>query len=522
MTGDGRERGRDGRPLDESHPPSPEAPADRDGAPERDPARTAMARARHARMDQARATAAGSIAPDGTTTRVATERRTLDNLRRWLTPGIGVKRWLVVTFAGLLILALGVAHVIRQVTRDVEPGGLVGVILDVVTIQFLPYPLRGLIVGIVGLGLLGFGAYRTIGALTAPFLPSSGGGRLVELIYQRKSLARGPRVVVIGGGRGQSTLLRGLKEHTSNLTAIVTVADDGGSSGVLREELGIPPVGDIRRCLAALAEADNLVGEVLEHRFAGSPADAAPESGGPLGGHPVGNILLAAMTQLENGDFEEGVRRANRVLAVRGQVVPAAATPLTLHARTRDGTIIDGQSQITKTAGIERAWVSPPAVAACDDALAAIAEADLIVLGPGSLYTSLLPSMLLPEIREAVVASSALRMYICNVATQDGETADLDLAGHVEALVAHTSPGIVDVVVANNRAADTDRLRPPSEPVRLRWPPDLATPPRLVLEDVVDAQAAHRHDPERLAATIMRVLDQEGAARRRVVGSRTA
>jgi uncharacterized cofD-like protein len=450
------------------------------------------------------------------------ERLAVANLRRWLTPGIGVKRWLLLTFAGLLILSLGAAHVIRQVTRDVEPGGPTGTILDAVTFQFLPYPLRGLIVGIVGLALLGLGAYRTIGALTAPFRPSRGGGRLVELIYQRKSLARGPRVVVIGGGTGQSTILRGLKEHTSNLTAIVAVADDGGSSGVLREELGIPPVGDIRRCLAALADEENLVGEVLEHRFAGSPTDAAPEGGGPLGGHPVGNILLAAMTQLEGGDFEEGVRRANRVLAVRGQVLPAAATPLILHARTHDGHVIDGQSLITKTSGIERAWVTPADVAACEDALAAIADADLIVLGPGSLYTSLLPSLLLPEIRDAVAASPALRVYVCNVATQDGETADLDLAGHVEALVAHAGAGIIDVVLANNRPAEPGALRAPSQPVRLTWPPTLATAPRVVLDDVVDTGAAQRHDPDRLAAAVMRILDREGAARRRTSSSRTA
>jgi len=456
--------------------------------------------------------------------RTDAEQLAATNLRRWLTPGIGVKRWLLVSFAGLLVLALGAAHVIRQATRDLEPGGVAGTVIDAVTFQFLPYPLRGLIVIVVGLGLLGFGAYRTIDALTAPFLPSQGGGggRLVELIYHRKSLARGPRVVVIGGGTGQSTILRGLKEHTSNLTAIVAVADDGGSSGVLREELGIPPVGDIRRCLAALADAENLVGEVLEHRFAGSPTDVAPEAGGPLGGHPVGNILLAAMTQLEGGDFEEGVRRANRVLAVRGQVIPAAATPLTLHARTWDGTVVDGQSLITKTRGIERAWVTPATVAACEDALAAIAEADLIVLGPGSLYTSLLPSLLLPQIRDAVLASPALRIYVCNVATQDGETAGLDLAGHVEALVAHAGPSIVDVVLANNRPGDRATLRPPSEPVRLTWPPSLAAPPRVVLDDVVDGHAAGRHDPDRLAASVMRILEREGAARRRSAASRTA
>ena len=462
--------------------------------------------------------------PDGKVAgrRFDAERLAGANLRRWLTPGIGVKRWLLLTFVGLLVLVLGIAHVIRQATRDLEPGGIAGVILDMLTLQFLPYPLRGLVVGGLGLVLVVIGAYRTIRALTAPLLPSRGGGRLVELIYQRKSLARGPRIVVIGGGTGQSTILRGLKAHTSNLTAIVAVADDGGSSGVLRAELGIPPVGDIRRCLAALAEEESLVGEVLEHRFAGSPTDMAPEAGGALGGHAVGNILLAAMTQLEGGDFEEGVRRANRVLAVRGQVVPAAATPLTLHARTRDGQTVDGQSLITRTSAIEQAWVTPDGVAACEDALVAIGDADVIVLGPGSLYTSLLPSLLLPQIRDAIARSTALRIYVCNVATQDGETAGLDLAGHVDALVAHTGRELVDVVLANNRPGDPATLRAPSEPVRLTWPPTTAPAPRLVLDDVVDGSAAQRHDSVRLAAAVIRIHDREGATRRRAATSRTA
>jgi len=443
------------------------------------------------------------------------------NLRRWLTPGIGVKRWLLLTFAGLLLLALGVAHLIRQATQDLQPGGLTQLILDAVTLRFLPYPLRGLIVSVAGLALVGFGAYRTIRALTAPFTPAQG-GRLVELIYQRKSLARGPRIVAIGGGTGLSTLLRGLKEHTSNLTAVVAVADDGGSSGVLREELGIPPVGDIRRCLAALADSELLMGELLEHRFAGSPSDSAPEAGGPLGGHPVGNLLLAAMTQLENGDFEEGVRRANRILAVRGQVLPAAATPLTMHARMHDGTILDGQSLITRTAGIERAWVTPSDAPACDDALQAIAEADLIVLGPGSLYTSLLPTLLLTQIRDAVAAAPALRMYVCNVATQAGETASLDLAGHVEALVAHAGAGIVDCVLANNRLITPVLPVPPAEPVRLTWPPNLTSAPRLILDDVVDPDRPHHHDPARLAAAVIQIWEREGGARRRVTAVRSA
>ena len=323
------------------------------------------------------------------------------NLRRWLTPGIGVKRWLVVVFIGLLLLALGVAHLIRQATRDLQPGGAAQVLLDVVTLQFLPLALRGVALGLVGLALVAIGSYRAAKALTDPFRTAED-GPLVELIYQKRFLARGPRIVAIGGGTGLSTLLRGLKEHTSNLTAVVAVADDGGSSGVLREELGIPPVGDIRRCIAALADAEPLMNELLQYRFPGRASDPAPEAGGWLGGHAVGNLLIAAMTAVEGGDFEEGVRQMNRVLAVRGQVLPATATPLTLHAELTDGTVIDGQSRIAGASAIVRAWVTPDDVRASEDALAAIAEAELIVLGPGSLFTSLLPSLLLPEIRDAI------------------------------------------------------------------------------------------------------------------------
>jgi len=200
------------------------------------------------------------------------------NLRRWLTPGIGVKRWMLVVFLGLLFLALAFAHFIRQVTRDVEPGPVATGLIDLITLQFLPYALRGLIVGLVGLGLVALGGYRVLRVVTDPLRAPDADQPLVEVIYQKRFLARGPRIVAIGGGTGLSTLLRGLKEHTSNLTAVVTVADDGGSSGVLRERLGIPPVGDIRNCIAALADAEPLMSELLQYRFpAGAAADQAAE-----------------------------------------------------------------------------------------------------------------------------------------------------------------------------------------------------------------------------------------------------
>jgi uncharacterized cofD-like protein len=446
------------------------------------------------------------------------------NLRRWLTPGIGVKRWMLVVFLGLLLLAMAFAHMLRQVTRDFEPSGPFAALIDIVTLQFLPFALRGLIVGVVGAAIVGFGAYRVIRVMTDPLRAPDADQPLFEVIYQKRFLAKGPRIVAIGGGTGLSALLRGLKEHTSNLTAVVTVADDGGSSGVLRQELGIPPVGDIRNCIAALADAEPLMSELLQYRFpAADGSPAAPAVDGPgLAGHAVGNLLLAAMTAIEDGDFEEGVRRINRILAVRGQVVPVTATPLILHAQTSGGATVDGQSRIMRTAGIERVWLTPTDVRASDDALAAISEADLIVIGPGSLYTSLLPSLLLPAIRDAVMTARATRLYVCNVATQEGETAGLDLAGHVLALVAHTMPGIVDLVLANNRFDARIPTGWQAETVRLHWPPaGMTQPPRLVLDDVVDPDNAHHHDPVRLAAAVMRAYEGETASHRRTV-TRTA
>ena len=369
--------------------------------------------------------------------------------------------------------------------------------------------------------------------LMAPFRTGDGDQPLIEVIYQKRFLARGPRVVAVGGGTGLSTLLRGLKEHTSNLTAVVTVADDGGSSGVLRAELGIPAVGDIRNCIVALADAEPMMARLLQYRF------PVPEPEGPaqpdlppvreaealsvgVGGHAVGNLLLAALVELEEGDFEEGVREMNRVLAVRGRVVPATSTVLTLHAALEDGTEVEGQSRIARSDAVERVWVEPSNVRPTDDALAAIAEAELIVIGPGSLYTSILPALLVPGIADAIAASGALVVFACNVATQPGETRGFDLADHVDALARHGLGHLPDVILANNRfdaAAPHDWQ---AEAVRLRWPPASgANGLRLVLDDVVDPDNAHHHDPARLAAAIMRVYERETGVRRRSV-SRTA
>ena len=287
----------------------------------------------------------------------------------------------------------------------------------------------------------------------------------------------------------------------------------------MREELGIPAVGDIRNCIVALADSEPLMGELLQYRF---PGDG--EAG--LGGHTIGNLLLAAMASVQGDDFEEGVRQMNRVLAVRGQVVPATGTAVTLHARLLDGTEVTGQSEIAKSSHIDRVWLTPHDVSAGDDARRAIEEADLVVIGPGSLYTSIMPSLLLPELLSAVRSSPAVKMFICNVATQAGETQGFDLADHLAALERHTGTGWIDVVLANNRFDARRRGGYVASAVKLRWPPATiyseSSAPRLVLDEVVDLDNAHHHDPARLAAAVMHVYERESFGRRRPRVSRTA
>jgi uncharacterized cofD-like protein len=428
------------------------------------------------------------------------------NLRRWLRPGIGVKRWLAVAFLGLTALALAGALALRQLYRDVEVTGPVQAFISVITLQFLPYWVRAAALVVVGVGLFLYGSYRVIRVLLGPFTESAD-EPLVDLVYRRRLLARGPRIVAIGGGTGLSTLLRGLKEHTANLTAVVSVADDGGSTGVLREQLGIPAVGDIRNCLVALAETETAMGELLQYRFG--------TDDGSLAGHAVGNLLITAMNAIDGGDFEAAVREMNRVLAVRGRVVPASGMPLALHARLRDGTEIAGQSRVMRMRGIERVWLEPGDVRASRDALQAIAEADLVILGPGSLYTSLLATILVPDIRAALAAATAPRVYVANVATQAGETEGYDLADHVEALGAHGVADLIDVVLANNHLAGSGPDNELGIPVKLRWPPMGASHrPRLALDDVVDPERPHHHDPELLAAALVRLLAREAGIRR--------
>jgi uncharacterized cofD-like protein len=253
--------------------------------------------------------------------------------------------------------------------------------------------------------------------------------------------ARKPRIVVIGGGTGLSVMLRGLKVKPIDITAIVTVADDGGSSGILREELQIPPPGDIRSVLTALSDTEPLLSEVLRYRF---------NNGSVLAGHSLGNLILAALTDI-TGDFVTGITELSRVLAVRGRVLPAANQAIVLKAEMADGSIVVGESSIPKAGqSIRRVFIEPAEVEPLPEAVSAIQEADAILVGPGSLYTSIIPNLVVPKLAEAIVASNALKIFVCNVMTQPGETDNYTVSDHLDAIYAHIGQHIFDYVIVND------------------------------------------------------------------------
>ncbi|MHB0979323.1 MAG: gluconeogenesis factor YvcK family protein [Thermoleophilia bacterium] len=317
-----------------------------------------------------------------------------------------------------------------------------------------------------------------------------------------------PRVVAIGGGTGLSTLLRGLKHLTPWITAVVTVSDDGGSSGRLRDELGVLPPGDIRGCLVALADDESLLGALFSHRFAN----------GALAGHSFGNLFLAALAEV-TGDFDRAVKESSKVLAITGTVLPSTTADVRLHAELSDGRLLVGESSIGRApVSVRRVWLEPEGASALPLALERIADADLVVLGPGSLFTSVVPNLLVGGVREALAATSATVVYVANVMTQPGETAAFSGLDHVRALVDHLGLGVLDVVLANVMPVPADLLRryrsQGAEPVS--WggadhdgaadacaDGGAVAGVALVRRPLLDATDLARHDPTALAAEIV-------------------
>jgi len=410
---------------------------------------------------------------------------------QWLYPGIGIKRWLLLAFAGAVLLAYSALFawgvfsspgLLRALGMGwLEKRHLAAVVLAA----------DGLAVGLLALLV---GAWRVwVFQRTTP--------ESAAAIRAAARLARGPRVVAVGGGNGLAALLRGLKAHTSNLTAVVTMADDGGSSGRLRRDMGMPPPGDLRNCLVALADDESLISRLFQYRF---------ENGGELQGHSFGNLFLAALTAV-TGDFERAVRESTHVLKVRGRVLPSTLDDVTLHAQLEDGRAVAGESSITAAARLpRRVWLEPERPRALPQALTALRDADLVVLGPGSLYTSVLPNVLIPEVREALQRTRAWVVYVCNVMTEPGETDGYSAADHLEALYRHGLRGAVDIVVVNDAPVRPDLVaaygRAGAAPVACDRERLRALGVKVVTAPVVAESDVVRHDPARLAEVLLRLV----------------
>jgi len=410
------------------------------------------------------------------------------NFLKLLYPGMHIKRWLLLFMLGVVIISLGFAYILRQVYIYYTFPNFVWYI----TLQFIPRYIRGALFIGAGVACIVGAVWRIYISLISALLPAGREDSLVNIIYNTYYLKRGPKVVAIGGGTGLSTLLRGLKDYTGNLSAIVTVADDGGSSGRLRRELGVPPPGDFRNCIAALADAEPLMTRLFQYRFG---------EGSGLDGHSFGNLFIVAMSGVV-GNFEEAIRESSRVLAVRGRILPSTLADVTLCARMEDEATVQGESNITRSGHrIRQVYIEPKNAQAYSEAVDALMEADLIVLGPGSLYTSLLPNLLVDDIAKAITASPAVKVYVCNVATERGETDGFTVADHVEAIRQHVGNKIVDYVLVNSNVQAT---LPPE------WQVSVVSPDvqglggvELVMADTVDEENRLRHDSKKLGSSLM-------------------
>lgn len=415
---------------------------------------------------------------------------------RWFVPGLGVKRWFLLALAGMTLLGVGLAILLLELYRTDSTNQVLLTMLSYASLRFLPRWARALVFGGLGLSLIGFGIWEMNRALMRPYMRP--GSHMVDRLTDYRRRGRGPRIVAIGGGHGLSTLLRGLKNDTHNLTAVVTVADDGGSSGRLRESLGILPPGDIRNCLAALSNDEALLAQLFQYRFSGEPG---------LDGHSFGNLFISALSDI-TGSFEEAVAESGRVLSVHGRVLPSTLHNVRLVADVRlphmvNEVRVEGESRIPEVAGrIRRVWLEPNDAPAFPPVIKALLNADMIVIGPGSLYTSLLPNLLVHDVMAAVQSSRALKVFVCNIATQPGETQTFSCYDHVRALEEHVGEDLFDIVLCNDNysgsLAESSQWVIADEKSR--------SDVRLYTADLVDYDQPWRHDSDRLSQVLMNLF----------------
>jgi uncharacterized cofD-like protein len=420
---------------------------------------------------------------------------------RWAYPGLGIKRWLIVAIAGILLLVNGIDRYLVAIGFDLHANELV----DAFVTDYFPPGYLAWIFIILGITLIFLGIRQW---LLAILRASAMGGRehILDTLYSMR-LRHGYKIVAIGGGTGLSTLLRGLKSKTTNLTAVVTVSDDGGSSGRLQKELGVLPPGDVRNCLVALADDEAMVTDLFRYRF---------NEGEGLTGHSFGNLFLAAMTGI-TGNFDKAIKESSRVLNIKGRVLPATLGVVRLCARLEDGSVIEGETNISKShKRIKQVFFDPPYAAPLDEVVQAIREADAIVLGPGSLFTSILPNFLVDRIAREVSSSQAVKMYVCNVMTQPGETDGMSAAEHVEALLENSGARVCDYVIVNDEPP-SKLLEAYAEEGQIFVQPDaeriLGLGLTPIKDNVISETVTVRHDPEKLAQVVIGVIDKSIAQR---------
>lgn len=421
----------------------------------------------------------------------------LKNFLRWFKPGLKIKRWFSVVLIGITLLGLGIAVLLIDLYRTDSTNPTLLSVLYYLSLRFLPRTLRALIFGGLGIGIVIYGILQLNRALLRPFIRP--GYDLVDTLADFQRRKSGPRIATIGGGHGLATLLRGLKTNTSNLTAIVTVADDGGSSGRLRETFGILPPGDIRNCLAALSNDEDRLTQLFQYRFSGSQ---------DLDGHSFGNLFITALADI-TGSFESAVVESGRVLSVNGQVLPSTLHDVKLVAsmelpHSTNQIRVEGESNIPAMAGrVRRVWLEPDDAPAFPPVIRELLSADIIVVGPGSLYTSILPNLLVHDLLSSIRASRALKIYVCNIATQSGETDSFTCSDHIRALQDHVGEDVFDVILCNNNYSGvlaTDSLFVIADE-------KILSDPRTHTADLVEVGHPWRHDSHKLAQIILDIFN---------------
>lgn len=423
--------------------------------------------------------------------------QTLRDIPRWFRPGLGIKRWFLFVMIGITLLGLGFAVILIDLYRTDSSNPILLKLLSYASLRFIPRIWRAVIFGGLGIGIVAYGIFRLNRSILQPFIRP--GSNVFDQLTDFRRRERGPRIVAIGGGHGLSTLLRGLKVHTGNLTAVVSVADDGGSSGRLRESFGILPPGDIRNCLAALSNDEALLTQLFQYRFSGSPE---------LEGHSFGNLFITALADI-TGSFEDAVVESGRVLSVNGRVLPATLHNVKLVAamelpHSLNEVRVEGESKIPAMAGrVRRVWLEPDDAAAFPPVIKAILNADVIVAGPGSLYTSILPNLLVHDLLSAMQISRAIKIYVCNIATQAGETDAFTCYDHVRALEGHVGEDLFDIILCNDNY--TGEI---GSSQWVRADEKMLSDSRTYCSDLVDDGHPWRHDSLKLAQVIVDVFNE--------------